>query len=72
MSDNCLFVIFMQTLETSKIQETLVSLLFVLLERKYTHNNITRVTDDLVIQLAGLKIIWRNLLMLQHTSKEQL
>lgn len=54
----------MQTLETSKIQQTSVSLLIALLERKYTRNNITRVTDDLAIQLAGLKIIWIHLLVL--------
>lgn len=64
MSDNCLFVIFIQTLETSKIQQTLVPLLTALLERKYTHNNITRITDDLVIQLAGLKIIWIQIIVL--------
>lgn len=63
MSDNCLFVISMQTLETSKIQQTLLSPLTALLARKYTLNNVTRVTD-LVIQLAGLKIIWIHLLTL--------
>lgn len=54
----------MQTLETSKLEQTLASLDIALLERKYTRNNITSVTDDYVVLLSGLKIIWIHLLML--------
>lgn len=57
-------VIFLQAIGTCKIQKTLVSLFNALLERMHTRNNVTRVTDDLVTQLAGLKIIWIHLLML--------
>lgn len=58
------FVIFLQAQVTCKIQKTLVSLFNALLDRMDTCNNVTRVTDDLVPQLSGLKIIWIHLHML--------